>query len=91
VGVDTQTPPWGKACDLAEAIYAELIKDDNGHERLSLGVTGAPDIRIVHAWIVDEVKRLPWGFPSGQGSFIDPGNTAHYTVSFQLAWAELPA
>lgn len=90
VKVGGQKPPWGKAADLAECIRAELIKDDNGHERLSLGVTGAPDIRVLQAWSVDEIKRLPWGFPSGQGSFVDPGNAAHFTISFQIAWAELP-
>jgi hypothetical protein len=91
VNLNSQQPPWGKCSDLAESLWAELIKDDNGTERLSLGVAGAPDIRVLQAWPVDEIRRLPWGFPSGQGSFIDPGNAAHYTLSFQLAWAELPA
>lgn len=90
VNVDKQTPPWGKACDLAEDIYAQLLVHSNGIEDVTLPVSGAPKIRVLQAWCVDEPKRIPWGFPSGQGSFIDPANTAHYTVSFQIAWAELP-
>lgn len=84
-----QTPPWWKANQLAEAIYDALL-DDNGSENVVLNVPGYRGIRILQAWVVDEPKRIPWGFPSGQGSFVDPGNAAHYTVSFQLAWAELP-
>lgn len=85
-----QTPPWGKACDLAEDIYAHLLVDDNGSENVTLPVASAPQIRILKAWAVGEIRRIPWGFPSGQGSFIDPANTAHYTLDFQVAWAELP-
>lgn len=84
-----QTPPWGQANDLAECIYDRLL-EENGMENVTTHVAGAPQVRILQASCVDEPKRIPWGFPSGQGSFIDPGNTAHYTVSFQLAWAELP-
>lgn len=90
VNVGKQTPPWGKACDLAEDIYAQLLVEGNGIENLTLPVTSAPPIRVLQAWAIEEPKRIPWGFPSGQGSFIDPANTAHYTVSFQIAWAELP-
>lgn len=92
VNIDNkQTPPWGKACDLAESIYEALLVQGNGIENVVLPVTGAPDIRILQTWVIDEPKRLPWGFPSGQGSFVDPGNAAHYTITFQMAWAELPA
>lgn len=90
VNPHSQTPPWGKACDLAEAIHEKLLQDDNGTENLTLGVSGAPEVRVMQAWLIDEVKRIPWGFPSGQGSFVDPGDAAHYTIAFQLAWAELP-
>lgn len=85
-----QTPPWGIACDLAEAIYARLLVDGNGKENLSLSRPNAPDVRVLQAWDVTEPKRIPWGFPSGQGSFIDPGDTAHYVIDFQIVWAELP-
>lgn len=88
---NTQTPAWGKANDLAESIWAELIKDDNMRMELDVGVPGFnKKVCVYQAWPVDEIKRIPWGFPSGQGSFIDPGNAAHFTVAFQLAWAELP-
>jgi len=83
-----QTPPWWKANELAENIYAHLLRD-NGVENLATK-TGYRNVRILEAWAIDEPKRIPWGFPSGQGSFVDPGDAAHYTVSFQLAWAELP-
>jgi hypothetical protein len=86
-----QNPPWGKACDLAEIIYAKLLETGNGIENLSLGVAGAPDVRVLQAWEVSEPKRVPWGFPSGEGSFVDPGNMAHYTMDIQIAWCELPA
>lgn len=89
VKVGAQTPPWGKACDLAESIYKELLAA-NGRENFSLPIAGAPKIRILQVWELGEPKRIPWGFPSGQGSFIDPGNTAHYTIDLQIAWAELP-
>lgn len=85
---NTQNPPWGRACDLAESIYKELIVS-NGRENLSLAVTAAPKVRILQAWELGEPKRIPWGFPAGKG-FIDPANTAHYTIDFQIAWAELP-
>jgi hypothetical protein len=81
INPNQQTPPWGKAADLAEAIV-QACHTENGRENLSLGVSGA-------AWILKEPKRIPWGFPSGQGSFIDPGEAAHFTVDFQIAWAEL--
>jgi hypothetical protein len=83
-----QNPPWGRACDLAEAIYKELLLD-NGRENVTLSVAGAPKIRVLQAWELGEPKRIPWGFPAGKG-FIDPANTAHYTIDFQMAWAELP-
>lgn len=88
INPDKQTPPWGKAADLAEAIV-QACHTENGRENLSLGVSGAPTVRVTQAWIIKEPKRIPWGFPSGQGSFIDPGEAAHFTVDFQLAWAEL--
>ncbi len=89
VNPDKQTPPWWKANELAENIYARLLIDGNGAENLDVK-TGYRSVRVLQAWEIEEPKRIPWGFPSGQGSFVDPGNTAHYTVSFQMAWAELP-
>lgn len=88
VNLGAQTPPWGMACDLAESIYKELLRD-NGRENFTLPVTGAPKVRVLQAWELGEPMRLPWGFPAGKG-FIDPGNTAHYIIDFQIAWAELP-
>lgn len=89
VNLAKQTPPWWKANELAEKIYAQLLVEDNGRENLDIK-TGYRKIRVLEAWCIEEPKRIPWGFPSGQGSFVDPGNAAHYTVSFQMAWAELP-
>lgn len=91
VNPNKQTPPWGMACDLAEEIWQCCLIEGNGRENLSLPVSGAPRIRVLQVWGIQEPKRIPWGFPSGQGSFINPGNTAHYTVDFQIAWAELPS
>ena len=88
VNVDKQTPPWWQANELAEAIYAHLLLP-NGVENL-VTRTGYRNVRVLQVSEIEEPKRIPWGFPSGQGSFVDPGNEAHYTVSFQLAWAELP-
>lgn len=88
INPNKQTPPWGMAADLAEAIVHACHRE-NGLENLSLGVSGAPTVRVTQAWILKEPRRIPWGFPSGQGSFIDPGEAAHYTVDFQIAWAEL--
>lgn len=89
VNPDKQTPPWWKANELAEKIYARLLVEGNGVENLDIK-TGYRKVRVLQAWEIEEPKRIPWGFPSGQGSFVDPGNAAHYTVSFQMAWAELP-
>lgn len=91
VNPNKQTPPWGQACDLAEGIWRACLIEGNGRENLTLPVSAAPRVRVLQAWGVNEPKRIPWGFPSGQGSFINPGNTAHYTVEFQIAWAELPS
>jgi hypothetical protein len=84
-----ETPPWWKANELAEKIYARLLKEDNGVGNLSIK-TGYRNVRITQAWCIEEPKKIPWGFPSGQGSFVDPGYAAHYTLSFQMAWSELP-
>lgn len=88
VSPEKQNPPWGRAADLAEAIERACFAE-NGHENLSLGVAGAPLVRVTQAWTIGEPRRIPWGFPSGQGSFIDPGEAAHFIVDFQIAWAEL--
>jgi len=85
-----QTPPWWKADDLAETIFEHLLKEENGFENHDLPRPGYRKIRVLQAWVIEEPKRIPWGFPSGQGSFVDPGNAAHYTLSYQMAWAELP-
>lgn len=88
---DSQNPPWGKACDLAELVWAQCLEDDNGRGDLDMGVSGFTKKAVVYqVWPLKEPKRIPWGFPSGQGSFIDPANTAHYTLDLQIAWAELP-
>lgn len=84
-----QTPPWWKANELAEKIWARSLQDGNGAENVPTR-TGYRNVRLLQAWGCEEPKRIPWGFPSGQGSFVDPGDAAHYTVGFQLAWAELP-
>lgn len=89
VNPSKQTPPWWKANELAEKIWAYLVTDDNGAENLETRA-GYRKVRVLEAWCIEEPKRIPWGFPSGQGSFVDPGDAAHYTLSFQLAWAELP-
>lgn len=87
-----QKPPWNQANDLAEDIWHACAIDNNGIENLTLSVTAAPKVRILKAWGVGEPRRLPYGFPTlGRGSFINPGNTAHYVVDFQIAWAELPS
>lgn len=91
VSLNKQRPPWNVANDLAENIWAACLIEGNGVENLTTPATAAPKVRILQAWGITEPRRIPWGFPSGQGSFINPGNTAHYTVDFQIAWAELPS
>lgn len=83
-----QTPPWWKANELAENIWAHLV-EENGLENLETR-TGYRKVRVLQVWGIEEPKRIPWGFPSGQGSFVDPGDSAHYKLSLQIAWAELP-
>lgn len=87
-----QKPPWGKANDLAEIIWDCCLVDGNGMENVSTAVTAAPKVRILQVWGVQEPRRHKWGFPSmDTGAVINPGNTAHYTVDFEIAWAELPS
>lgn len=92
VSPNKQKPPWNMANDLAEDIWTACLIEGNGVENLTLPASGAPKVRILQAWGIQEPRRVPWGFPTmGKGAYINPGNTAHYTVDFQLAWAELPS
>lgn len=86
-----QRPPWGKANDLAEIVWAATQVDGNGIENLSTAITAAPKVRVLQTWGVQEPRRHRWGFPTlDTGAVINPGNTAHYTCEFEIAWAELP-
>ncbi len=86
-----QTPPWGKANDLAEIIWHACVDDHNGLENLSTAITAAPKVRVLQVWGVYEPKRHRWGFPTlDTGAVIDPGNSAHYVTDFEIAWCELP-
>lgn len=87
-----QKPPWGKANDLAEIVWNACEYGSNGIENLTTALSGAPRVRILQAWGIEEPKRHRWGFPTmDTGAVITPGNTAHYTVDFEIAWAELPS
>lgn len=72
--MQSQTPPWGKANDLAEAIVNGCY--DFTPSTLSLGVTGAPTVRTLEAVLISTPRRV-----SG-----DDGEYARYTVDFQLNW-----
>jgi hypothetical protein len=86
-----QKPPWGKANDLADIIWDCCERNGNGLENLSTAVSAAPKVRVLEVWGIEEPMRHKWGFPTmDTGAVINPGNTAHYTVVFQIAWAELP-
>lgn len=92
--VSKQRPPWGKANDLADIIWNCLVNrgNHNGMENVTTALSGAPKVRILQVWGTEEPKRHKWGFPTlDTGAVIDPGNTAHYTVGFELAWGELPS
>lgn len=87
-----QTPPFGKANDLAEIIWNQCLVEGNGLENLSTAVSSAPKVRVLQVWGIQEPKRHRWGFPTlDTGAVINPGNTAHYVVDFEIAWAELPS
>jgi hypothetical protein len=93
INPNKQKPPWGKANDLAEIVWdcCEAEGAHNGIENLTTALSGAPKVRVLQVWGVEEPKRHRWGFPTmDTGAVINPGNTAHYTVDFELAWAELP-
>lgn len=86
-----QRVPWGKANDLAEIIWDCCLIEGNGIENLSTAISAAPKVRVLQVWGVQEPRRHRWGFPTlDTGAVINPGNTAHYTVDFEIAWAELP-
>jgi len=90
-----QRPPWGKANDLAEIVWTcclgpNGLNGHNGMENVTTALSGAPKVRILQVWGVQEPRRHKWGFPTmDTGAVINPGNMAHYTVEFELAWAEL--
>lgn len=87
-----QNPPWGKANDLAEIIWHSCVDDHNGLENLSTAVSAAPKVRVLQVVGVQEPRRHKWGFPTlDTGAVINQGNTALYTVDFEIAWAELPS
>jgi hypothetical protein len=79
VNPNANTPPWGKAADLAEAIVGGCHADTEAI--VSLGVTGAPQARVLSAWVVNEPQRVVG----------DVADYAHYVVDFQIAWVELNA
>src|ERR1044072_865585 len=72
--MQSQTPPWGKACDLAETV-AEGCWGFTP-DVLSLGVAGAPRARTLQARIIQPPRRVPG----------DEGEYARYTVDFELVW-----
>ncbi len=89
-----QSPPFGKANDLAEIIWDRCIADGghNGIENLSTAISAAPKARVLQVIGVQEPRRHKWGFPTlDTGAVINQGNSALYTVDFELCWAELPS
>lgn len=70
----SQTPPWGKACDLAEGIANGCWEFVPGV--LDLGVPGAPEVRTLQANIIQTPRRV----------LGDGGEYARYTVDFELNW-----
>lgn len=77
--MQSQQPPWGKACDLAEAIVAGCY-EDNG-KTVDLGISGAPQVHVKQVWLLGEPRRSP---------VQDGSPIARYVVDFQMAWVELP-
>ncbi|WP_328494105.1 hypothetical protein OHS59_16220 [Streptomyces sp. NBC_00414] len=69
-----QTPPWGKACDLAETISEGCWGFTPGV--FSLSVTGAPHARTLQATVIQAPRRV----------FGDEAEYAKYTVDFELVW-----
>ena len=87
-----QKPPWGKANDLADIIWDRCLVQGNGMENVSTAISGAPKVRVLQVWGVQEPRRHKWGFPTlDTGAVINQGNAALYTVDFEIAWAELPS
>lgn len=72
--MQSQTPPWGKSCDLAEKI-AEGCWGFTP-DVLSLGVAGAPEVRTLQANIIQTPRRV----------LGDEGEYARYTVDFEIIW-----
>lgn len=76
---NSQNAPWGQANQIAEGIAnATWDETKSKNNNLSLGVTGAPSVRVLEAKIVEDPKRVP----------SDETYKAHYTVSVQLWWVQ---
>ena len=87
-----QNPPFGKANDLADIIWDCCSFEHNGIENLTTAVSAAPKARVLQVVGVQEPRRHKWGFPTlDTGAVINQGNTALFTVDFEIAWAELPS
>jgi hypothetical protein len=70
-------PPGGKAADLAEKIVDGTF--DFRAADLDLGVTGAPQARVIGCWLVSDPRRVPG----------DTAQYARYTVDIEIKWIQL--
>lgn len=79
--ITSQRPPWGQANDLAENVAAACFDPDLFQvDTLSLGVPGAPSVRVMQAALIEDPMRAP----------NDDAHMAHYTTTVQLWWTERP-
>lgn len=79
-GNPSSKPPWGKASQLSEAVYAATLDQPNLRRTLSLpGVL--PDCRVIEAEVITEPQRL-YGDETNRA--------ARIFFDLMLNWIELP-
>lgn len=81
VNPNSKRPPWGKANNLAETIWAACYNPANFHAALTLR-DSFPQVRVHAAYPVGEIRRLPGG---------DVSEYAAYTFDVALKWTEITA
>lgn len=78
-GNPTGKPPWGKASQLSESVYAATLDEANVRRTLSLpGVL--PDCRVIEAEVISEPQRL-YGDETNR--------TARLFFDLMINWIEL--
>lgn len=73
-------PPWAKATNLAEAVFAAVYDEATIRRTLTLPVADYPAARLIEARVVGDIRR----------AYGDVGDYAHVLLDIEMDWIELP-